>query len=327
MVISLLFVGMACLVVPARGQDTSPLVLVQTIELPRVEGGLNHMSVDTEHQRLFVPAPSDKRLEIVDLASGQPWRSLESERPAAARYSPEFNQLYVSSGRYVYIYDGNKFTILARVDLHSRLDEIAYDVQAKRLYVGCMTAGETGVAVIALPQGKLLERIPLSASPQGIAVEEGGARVFANLPDTSHVEVVSQGERRNVAKWSLKGASDNFPMALDGSDHRLFVACRAPAQLVVLDTGSGEVIARVPCVRDADDMWYDAVRHRIYISGDGLVSIIQQQEADRYRLLGSVGTAPGAATSVFSGQLNSLYVGVPRRDAAAAQVRVFKISR
>jgi hypothetical protein len=321
----LFLVVIACFLAPAYGQETKTLALVQTIDLPSVQGGRNHMAVDAKRQRLFVPAPGDKRLEIMDLRSGRPWRSLASERPAAARYAPEFDQLYVSSGRYLYVYGGNDFALVARIDLQSRLDALVYDAQSRRLYAGCMTDGETGVAVIAVPEATLVERIPLPASPQGMALGEGGRRLFANLPDTDHIEVVSLAMRKTVARWRLGGASDNFPMALNESDHRLFVACRTPAELVVLDTRSGKVIARIPCVGDADDAWYDAATNRIYVSGgEGLISVVEQQDADHYRLLGGVTTVEDAATSVFSNELNSLYVGVPRRGNSAAEILVFK---
>jgi len=312
----------------AHGEDRGGLLLTQTIALPNVQGGLNHMSVDAEHQRLFAAAPANKTIEIVDLKSGNPWRSLKGERPAAARYATEFNQLYVSSGQNIYIYDGRSFALIARIDLQSRLDELEYSAQAKELYVGCMTTSQTGIAVIAIPEGRLLGKIVFPASPQGIAAEEGGGRIFANIPETSSIEVVDRKERKIVATWQLPGLRDNFPMALDETDHRLFVACRRPAEMLALDTESGKIVARVRCVSDADDMSYDPAHKRLYITGgEGSISVIEQRDADRYRLLGRVTTVPGAATSTFSGQLNFLYVGVPERDNEAAQIRVFKVGK
>src|SRR5437660_10264352 len=135
----LLFAMTLCFVSPAQAQETNPLVLTQTIAFPNVQGGFNHMSVDADHQRLFAAAPTNQTLEIVDLKSGKPWRSLDGERPAAARYAPEFNQLYVPRGQSLYIYDGKTFDLVSRIDLKSNLDELQYDARAKELYVGCMT--------------------------------------------------------------------------------------------------------------------------------------------------------------------------------------------
>ena len=322
------FVTALCSVFVADDLEKDELSLTQTIALPKVQGGLNHMSVDGEHQRLFAAAPTNKTLEIVDLKSGKPWRSLEGERPAAARYAPEFNQLYVSSGENLYMYDGSSFGLFVRIDLQSRLDELEYSARAMELYVGCMTTSKTGIAVIAIPEGRLLGKIAFPASPQGIAVEERGGRIFANIPANSSIEVVDRKERKVMATWQLGGSRDNFPMALDETGHRLFVACRRPAEMLALDSESGKIVAHVHCVGDADDMAYDPAHKRIYISGaEGSISVIEQRDADRYRLLEYVTTVPGAATSTFSSQLNSLYVGVPRRDNEAAQIRVFKVGR
>src|ERR1700687_6443311 len=87
-----------CCLALARGQEAGSLVLSQTIAMPNIQGGFNHMSVDAEHQRLFAAAPTNQTLEIVDLNSGKPARSLAGEKPAAARFAPEFNQLYVTRG-------------------------------------------------------------------------------------------------------------------------------------------------------------------------------------------------------------------------------------
>jgi hypothetical protein len=98
-----------CLLLPANGQEKNPVALAKTIPLPDVPGGFNHMSVDAEHQRLFVTATTKKTLEIIDLKAGKPERSLTGDGPAAALFAPEFNQLYVSRGPNVCIYDGTSF--------------------------------------------------------------------------------------------------------------------------------------------------------------------------------------------------------------------------
>jgi hypothetical protein len=58
--------------VPAHCQESRSLVLSQTITVPSVQGGFNHMSVDVEHMRLFAAAPASDTLEVVDLRTGKP---------------------------------------------------------------------------------------------------------------------------------------------------------------------------------------------------------------------------------------------------------------
>src|SRR6516225_5655070 len=149
---SILALAAVCSLLPAIGQDKSALALTKTIPLPDIPGGFNHMSVDAERQRLFLTATTKKTVEIIDLKSGKPWRSLTGDGPAAALFAPEFNQLYVTRGHNVCIYDGTSFDLVATVPLDSSLDELQYDPNAKRLYVGCMTSN--AIAIIGIPDGK-----------------------------------------------------------------------------------------------------------------------------------------------------------------------------
>lgn len=314
----------ACLLTPAVGRNTAALLLRQTIALPTVHGGFNHMSVDAEHQRLFVPAPASKMLEVVDLRSGRLERGLPAERPTAALYVPQVNRLYLTSGRTLYIYHGDTLHRITKIDLHTRLDQLRYDPSRNELYVGCMTEGKTGIAVIPVPEGGLARELSLPDSPQGFEVEENGARIFVNVPDDNFVAVIDRHQGKVIHDWTLDGAGGNFPMALDQKDRRLFIACRTPAEMLALDTRSGRIVARVPCVGGADDMSYDGAQRRIYISGgEGFVSVIEQQDPDHYHLLQRVATAPGAANSVFSGRAQSLYVAVHGRGGKAAEIRVY----
>jgi len=317
-----------CFLSPMPAQETNTLTLTQTILLPKVQGGFNHMSVDAEHQRLFAAAPTNKTLEIIDLSSGKPWRSLEGEKPAAARYAPEFNQLYVPRGQSLYIYDGKTFDLVTKVDLESNLDELQYNASAKQLYVGCMTADKTGIAVIAIPEGKLLGKIPLPAKPQGIVVEQKGKRIFANMPSLKQIAVMDREKRTLLDAWPLTDMQGNTPVALDEARNRLFVGARQPAQLAVFNAATGKLVARVDINSDTDDLFYDPTHKRVYVScGEGFIDVIAQRDANRYQLLERIPTIAGARTSTFAAGLSGFYLGVPRRGDDPAEIRVFKTGK
>jgi hypothetical protein len=88
-------------------------------------------------------------------------------------------------------------------------------------------------------------------------------------------------------------------MALDEADHRLFVVCRAPAEVLVLDTETGNLIAQIAAVTGADDAWYDAANKRAYVSGGGgAITVIQQTDANHYSEVAQFKTADGGALLV-----------------------------
>ncbi len=168
----------------------------------------------------------------------------------------------------------------------------------------------------------------LPAHPESFQLERDGPRIFVNLPDAGQVAVVDREKRARLASWGTGEASANYPMALDEPRRRLFVVCRTPARLLVLDTGSGRQVAALPTVADSDDVFYDAAAGRVYVSGGGgAVVVYRQGDPDRYDEIGRIGTPIGARTSLFSPELGCLFVAVRRRGSASAAVWVLRVSR
>src|SRR5260370_42406769 len=78
--------------------------------------------------------------------------------------------------------------------------------------------------------------------PESFQLETSGPRIFINVPSAENVTVVDRRTRTVTAKWPVTGAKSNFPMALDEANHRLFIGCRQPAKLIVLDTANGKEV-------------------------------------------------------------------------------------
>jgi secreted PhoX family phosphatase len=114
-------------------------------------------------------------------------------------------------------------------------------------------------------------------------------------------------------------------MAFDEANHRLFVGCRIPSKLIVLNTDSGDVVAKLDISDDADDIFYDGKRNRIYvICGAGKIDIIEQVDPNSYKVITKVDTADGARTGLFVPDQNTLFVAVPHRGSQQAEVRVYQ---
>jgi hypothetical protein len=119
-------------------------------------------------------------------------------------------------------------------------------------------------------------------------------------------------------------------MALDEADHRLFVATRTPPRLAIFDTISGHLIAALPVVQDADDLFYDAGRKRIYVAGgEGYISVFHQDDPDHYNVLAKIQTAVGARTAGYFGKgkkgFDRFYLAVPARADHHAEVRIYTV--
>ena len=147
------------------------------------------------------------------------------------------------------------------------------------------------------------------------------------MPDARHVAVIDRSTRTLLEAWLLPNAQANFPMALDETNHRLFVGCRNPPRLLVLETAAGKTLGGLEIPGDTDDLFYDSKRHRLYLScGEGIIAVVGQRDADHYDVLERIQTAPGARTSFFSPDLDQFYLAVPQRGERAAEIRVYAIA-
>src|SRR5262249_56709189 len=103
-------------------------------------------------------------------------------------------------------------------------------------------------------------------------------------------------------------------------NRRLFSGCRRNPSLVVMDSASGKVVARLPIPNDVDDLSFDPRSKRIFAScGEGAIAVIRQLDADRYESLGTIATAKRARTSIFNPETGHLYLAVPRISERPAQ--------
>ena len=114
-------------------------------------------------------------------------------------------------------------------------------------------------------------------------------------------------------------------MALDESNHRLFIGCRRPAKMLIYDTTTGREVGSFDIVGDTDDLFYDASRKRLYVSGgEGFVDVFQNQDANHFTRAARIPSAAGARTSLFVADLNRLYLAVPHRGSQKAEIRVYE---
>jgi hypothetical protein len=121
-------------------------------------------------------------------------------------------------------------------------------------------------------------------------------------------------------------AGANYPMSLDEANRRLFIGCRRPVKVLVFDTSSGKASSAFEVVGDADDLFYDAARKRLYVSGgEGFIDVVQDQGNGRFSRIAHLPTAAGARTSLFVADQGRLYLAVPHRGNQPAEIRVYAV--
>jgi hypothetical protein len=302
-----------------------PLRLIQTIPLPDGRGRIDHMALDAGRQRLFVAELGNDSVAVVDLEAGKMTDRIAGvAEPQGVVYAPEFDRLFVTSGETgsVAVFEGRDLAPVKEIALDSDADNIRYDAAEREVYVGF---GNGGLGRVAVASDAHIDDIPLSGHPESFQLQSNGSLIFVNVPDAGDIEVVDRHQRSKIASWPLSDAGANFPMALDEAGHRLIVATRAPAALLVLDTRSGQELARIRSCGDADDVFYDPRRRQLYVScGEGALDVLSLDADAKPKPIARIATAAGARTSLFVPEQDRLYVAVPHRGAQPAAVLVYQ---
>jgi DNA-binding beta-propeller fold protein YncE len=301
------------------------LILISRIELPDVNGRIDHFSADVTGKRLFVSALGNHTVEVLDVVSCKRLHTIgDLAEPQGVYCDPSTNRLFVACAKdgATKVFDAGTFQVLETVMYSGDADNIRYDARGRRIIVGY---GDGALGFVD-SNGKKAGEIALDGHPESFQLEKTGTRVFVNVPDRKEIQVADLAKNTTLAKWPVTSALKNFPMALDEAHHRLLVGCRAPARLLVIDTETGKQTASVEIVGDTDDLFYDAAKKRVYvIGGQGFVDVFEQKDADHYERIGRIATAPGARTGLFVPEWGKLFVAVPHRGEQHAEILVYEV--
>ena len=317
----------ASLIWPASvlAQTAAPLVLEAKIALGEVSGRIDHLSIDPKRQRLFVAELGNNSLGVVDLAARKVLRRISGlSEPQGVAYVPFADSVYVANAGdgSVRVLRGDDLAPIGRIELGDDADNVRVDAPRNRVLVGY---GKGAVAIIDPATRTKAADIRLKGHPEGFQIDEIGAQVFVNVPDARDIEVVDLASEANRS-LPTQGAGSNFPMAIDAETHRVLVVFRSPPTLMALSSQDGRVAAKLEICGDADDVFVDPRRRRVYVScGEGVVDVLEQGETG-YRHVARVPTVSGARTSLFVPELDRFFVAVRAGSNEPAAIWVFRPS-
>ena len=326
-----------CLVSGAQAQTIVPLQLIQTIPLPGVEGYLDHMAIDLEGQRLFIPAEHQKTIEVVDLRAGKLVHTVTGleGNPRKIIYLAKPNQIWVDLGNGTCkAFSGDTYEVLKSIQLNPdsspeanrEPDNGIYDPASHLFFVGDRgdrsRAGTKGsVEIVDTNAGKYVGNIELDDNdPAGLALDLVSGRMYVILGATSRVAVIDRNKREVIATWPITDGALPHALGFDATHRRLFIGSRVkpghlykPGKMVVMDADTGKVIASLDTEGGADEVEYDASSKRVYLTGTtGGVDVFKQIDPDHYERLGLVPSGAIAKTSLLVREMNRFYVAVPK---------------
>jgi YVTN family beta-propeller protein len=305
----------------AQSAASEPLQLEARIPLGKVSGRIDHMAADVARHRLFVAELGNNTVGVVDLKARKVVHRISGlSEPQGIAYVASNDSLYVANAGdgSVRIFRGPDYAPAGRIDLGEDADNIRVDAATNHLLVGY---GNGSIAVIALPGNSKDKTFALKAHPESFQLDAASSRLFVNVPNNHSIVVLDSRTGEERANWPVKYAA-NFAMALDHERQRVLVVFRNPPKLVAFSMQTGATEGEGNICGDADDLFLDSKRNRIYVScGAGFLDVLNAQD---FKRLGRIPTVSGARTAFFVSDMDRLLLGVRARSGEPAAIWVYR---
>jgi len=284
----------AASLVPASAQTTWKVV--NTFHVGG-SGGWDYATVDAPNHRLFVTRST--HTQVIDEETGKVLGDIPGQvRSHGVALAAESNRGFITDGGdqgAIIVFDLKTYAVLGRIAAMPDADGIIYDAKQK---VVLAVSGDGGALMtikpdIDLKNGKMDPPIQLGGAPEFLATD-GAGKVYINLEDKDMVAKVDLKTRKVEARWPVAPGGHPVGMAMDVTKRLLFVGCRNPQKLVILNADTGSVVDFLPIGKGVDATKFDA--GVAYASaGDGTLTAVSMQ-GGKWTVAQTVNTAASART-------------------------------
>jgi len=301
----------------ARAQQASPAEAnaanadgpyhVQKVTKVGGDGGFDYVYADAEGRRLYIPRTGPlPRVNVFDLDSLAPVGQIAMTNARGAAVDPKSQHGFASS-KPVAMWDAKTLAPLKTIPVDGGPDGILADAFNHRIYIFSHSA--PNATVIDASDGSVLGTIDLGGAPEQ-AVTDGNGHLYVDLEDKDSVAVVDAKTMKVTATYSLNGkGGGNAGLAFDVKNHILFVACRNPQTMVMLDANDGKYLADLPIGQGCDGAVFNPDTRECFSSqGDGTLTVIKETSPRSFVVEQTLKTMPSAKTLTLDRKTGTLYL-------------------
>jgi len=213
---------------------------------------------------------------------------------------------FTSNGREdtVSVFQLKSLAVEKKIKVGSGPDAILYDPFSKRVFT--FNGKGHDVTAIDASRGEVVGTIALGGKPEFAATDTEGT-VFVNIQDTSELVAFDPQRLALKSRWKLSDCEEPTGLAIDRKNRRLFAGCRN-RKMAVVNADNGKLVANPTIGEGCDATAFDAGRGLAFASaGDGTITVIKEDDNDKFRVEGTIATQKGARTMALDSKTHRLY--------------------
>ncbi|HTV78309.1 MAG TPA: YncE family protein [Steroidobacteraceae bacterium] len=293
-------------VLPGAAAADTPLEVLQRWKLGGA-GGWDYLTVDSMH-RLFLSRGT--QVDVVDTRSGKVIGTIpDTQGVHGIALAPELHRGFTSNGRAdsVTVFDLDTLKTLQQVKVPAHNpDCILYDPAGKHVFT--FDGRSKDVTVLDAMTLAVVATLPVPDKPE-FAQDDLAGHIFVNIEsDPGQMVVIDSRKLAVESTWPLPGCNSPSGLAIDRRHARLFSVCDGNV-MAVTNGRTGAQVAQVPIGRGPDAAAYDDRRGLVFSSnGEGTLTVVRQESADRYSVQQSLKTQAGARTMALDPASGKVYL-------------------
>jgi DNA-binding beta-propeller fold protein YncE len=281
-------------------------------------GGWDYLTFDPAGNRLFMSRAT--HVDVLDTRTGKIAGAIpDTEGVHGIALAADLHRGFTSNGKSdsVTAFDLDTLKTIRRAPVSGHNpDAILYEPAGKHIFT--FNGRSKNVTVLDADTMAIVRTLPVPDKPE-FAVDGGNGEIYVNIEsDPGQMVVIDSRELTVKATWPLPGCASPSGLAIDSARHRLFSVCDAEV-MVVTDATNGKQVAKLKIGEGPDAAAFDARRGLVFSSnGDGTLTVVRRQDADRYVVAASIPTMKGARTMALDQAGGKVYLVSADFDAAPA---------
>lgn len=279
------------------------------------EGGWDYLTLDPSARRLYVSRST--HVAVLNADSGAPEGDIpNTEGVHGIALAPDLGRGFTSNGRAntVTIFDPKTLATLATVKVPGENpDAILYDPLSHRIFT--FNGRTASVSAFEGATGAVAGTFAVGGKPE-FAVTDLAGRVYVNIEDRNEIVAFDARTLKVEAHWPLAGCDSPTGLAIDVKGKRLFSGCGNKV-LVVLRTGDGRAVAKLPIGRGVDAVAFDPHANLVFSSnGEGTLTVIHEDSPDAFRVVQNLTTKEGARTMALDPKTHAIFLATAQYGPA-----------